>query len=563
MSSSRRAAQVLVCLVGMWFVCGVDTAQCAQVQGATPDHVRGLATIDWVVIGAYGAGMLALGAFFARRQKTTSEFYVGGRKLGSIAVGISLYATLLSTISFLAIPGEMINRGPVILWGIIALPFIYLVVGYLLIPLLMKHRVTSAYEIVEKRLGVGPRLLAVLLFLGLRFVWMGLMVKVAAEAVAEIVVFDEDAQKSVVPWIVVICSIVAIAYTAMGGLRTVVVTDVVQFLLLMGGALLTIIVITIDMGGVGWFPTQWSSDWQDQPSFSFDPTVRVTVFGTLLAGFLWNVCTAGSDQTAVQRFMATGGARAARKSYLAKTIVGAANFVILGLVGFALLGFYGSQEHLVLGEGGMAAQADNLFPQYIAHFLPPGIAGLVVAAMFAAVMSSLDSGLNSSTAVIQVDLIDRFRKHGDTEEHNLRTARGLSVAIGVIIILLNMLVAKVPGNILEVTNKTVNLPTYPLASLFFLAFFVRFTTPFGAIVSTIYGMAAAVLVAFWDLITNNPMQQLSFQWIPAVSLAVSLSLGILLSLLPMRGRSATAQTVLGILALLPLVGVIAWALSLR
>jgi len=560
MSRNRLATLLLVCIIGLLFLCGTAAAQGVDAPTAVPDHVRGLGWYDWVVIAASGAGMLALGGFYARRQKTTSEFYVGGRKLGSIAVGISLYATLLSTISYLAVPGEMINKGPVILWSIVALPFTYVTVGYLMIPLLMKYRVTSAYEIIEQRLGVGPRLLAVLLFLGLRFVWMGLMVNVAAKAVAAIIVFDAAAQKDLVPWIVVICSIVAIAYTAMGGLRTVVVTDVVQFVLLMGGAVLTIVAITVHMGGFHWFPTEWSPGWQEQPAFSLDPTVRVTVIGTILSVFLWSVCTAGSDQTAVQRFMATGGAKAARKSYLANVVVGAGNSIILGLVGFALLGFYGSNEQFILGEGGLAQQGDQLFPQYIAHFLPPGIAGLVVAAMFAAVMSSLDSGLNSSTAVIQVDLIDRFRRHRDTEEHNLWTARVLSVVIGVIIILLNVQIAKVKGNIMEVTNKTVNLPTYPLASLFFLAFFVRFTTPFGAIISTIYGLSAAMLVAFWDLIAGGPA--LSFQWIPVVSLTVNLSLGIALSLLPMRGRAPATPVALGIVAMIPLVAFFVWAASL-
>ena len=109
---------------------------------------------------------------------------------------------------------------------------------------------------------------------------------------------------------------VAIFYASIGGLRAVVITDLLQFLLLFGGAVLVIVTVTVRLGGFSWFPTSWAANWDTQPLFSLDPNVRVTVFGTILTGTLWWIGTAGSDQTAIQRFMSTGDAKAARRSFL-------------------------------------------------------------------------------------------------------------------------------------------------------------------------------------------------------------------------------------------------------
>ena len=524
---------------------------------------RGLATLDWIVIGAYGAGMLLLGVFFARRQKTTAEFFTGAGKMGSVAVGLSIHATLLSTISYLGVPGEMIGRGPVILCAMVGIPITFIVVGYFVVPALMKRRVTSAYEMLEQRLGLGPRLMAAALFLMLRFIWMGLMVNAAAtKAIIPILGLSGDAADKALPWIVILCSFVAIAYTALGGLRAVVITDVVQFLLLLGGAILTVAIVTAQMG-VEWFPTQWADHWEQQPVFDTDPHTRVTIVGSIMAAMLWWICTACSDQTAVQRFMATGDTQGARRSFLITMAVEPVLSVMLGLVGFALLGYFTLHSNLLGADGDIVAQADKMFPIFIANVLPAGIAGLVVAAMLAALMSSLDSGINSATAVIQVDFIDRFRRRGDTAEHDIWTARGLSVAIGVVIIAMNYFVSTLKeDNIIEQTNKLVNTPVWPLFTVFFIGIFVPFGTPFGAVIGGLYALATGTLVAFWVQITDLD-QAISFQWIPPMCLAAGLGPGILLSLLPTRGRPFWLLLVLGVVLMLPVIAVYAWAISLR
>ena len=211
--------------------------------------------LDWIVIGAYGVGMLVIGALFARRTTSTDEYLTGGRNMRSSSIGLSLFATLMSTITYLAIPGEMINKGPFILWWMAALPIVYLLVGYGLIPLFMKLAVTSAYEILETRLGLSGRLTAAVIFLATRMLWMALIIYLTAD---KLIVKMLNWDDSMTPWVAAAIGVVTVIYTAMGGLRAVVLTDVIQSLILLGGALLTIIVISVNMGGVAaWWPTEW------------------------------------------------------------------------------------------------------------------------------------------------------------------------------------------------------------------------------------------------------------------------------------------------------------------
>ena len=512
---------------------------------------EGLTSLDWIVIAAYGAGMLVLGAYYARRQHSAEDFFVGGRSLGSTAVGISLLATLLSTISYLATPGEMIAKGPIIGVGALSAPIIYVVVGYGVLPFIMRHKVTSAYELLEARLGLGPRMLAASMFLALRLAWMGVMINVAAVAVVGVLGLNAEQAKWAVPLAILLCGIVAVVYTAMGGLRAVVTTDVVQFFLLFGGALLTILLVTLKFQGFGWWPTHWHAHWQEQPIFSFDPRDRVTVFGTILAGILWWTCTAGSDQTAIQRFMATGSVRAARRSFLVNIIADTATMLLLVLVGLAVLGFYIAESEPTDGTVALVKQGDQMFPRFIATQLPAGLAGLVVAAMFAAVMSSLDSGLNSTASVIIIDFIRRFGGRPHAPKEDLRLARYLTLGMGFVIVLLAMVVQRVPGNILEMSQKTVGLLVAPLFGIFFLALFVRFGTGFGAVFGAWYGCTTAFLIAFWDVITGGPT--LSFQWISPCALTVSIVTGVSLSLVPFGRAEKGSRLLLGILAGLPVV----------
>jgi solute:Na+ symporter, SSS family len=158
----------------------------------------------------------------------------------------------------------------------------------------------------------------------------------------------------------------------------------------------------------------------------------------------------------------------------------------------------------------------------------------VVAGLLAAAMSSLSAGYSSCCAVISSDFVDRFCRSALSGHDSLRLTRSISVAVGALTTLLSLVMVRVPGNILEMTNKTVNLFVAPLFSLFFMAIFVPFATKFGTFQGALYGAAAGVLVGYWDVLTGKP--GLSWTWLNPASLVVAVIAGCVFSLLPTRGR---------------------------
>jgi SSS family solute:Na+ symporter len=495
-------------------------------DGAKEVSLRGLGVIDWIVIILYGLSMLLIGWYYSRRQDNSEEYLLGSRSMKSFVVGISLYATLLSTISYLAQPGEIIKHGPVILMGSLSIPVIYLVAGYLLIPRFMKLKYTSGYEILQDKLGVSTRLTASIIFILTRLVWMALLIYLAGKAMVVMLGWPDK----LIPYVVILSGLITVAYTTLGGFRAVVITDAVQFFILLAGPIITIAIISFEMGGIGaWLPRHWAPNWDSQPFFSFDPRVRVTVLGSMVSYAMWWICTAGSDQMAIQRYLATRDASAARRAFLVNNFADVLVTVLLSLTGFALLAFFLKNPQLANG-GDPMAQADYLFPHYVANYAPVGIAGLVVAGMFAAAMSSLASGINSVITVFTTDFLDRTRKTALSEKQHVRRTKLLVLGLGVIIVFTSSLMEKVPGNIFEVTNKTSGLFVGPLFGLFFMALFVPFAKPFGTLCGAVCGFAAAVLVAYWDVITGNPA--LSFQWIIIGAVTVHIIVGSLLSLVP-------------------------------
>ena len=487
----------------------------------------GLLTIDWIIIAAYACSTILLGWWFARRQKDTREYFIGSGNMNPLLIGVSLFATLLSTISYMGYPGEALGKGPVYLTNILSYPFVFLVVGFVLLPVYMKIKVTSAYELLEFKLGVSIRLLGAFLFLILRLFWMSLLVYLTSLAIAIMIGVDE----SYIPVIVIITGAVAITYTSLGGLRAVVITDLMQTILLYGGALLVIGTITAKMGGFGWFPTEWQSDiWDSQPFFSLDPSTRITVLGSILSVFIWHSCTAGGDQVSIQRFMATKDARTARKAIAMQLSVGVLVAVTLTIAGFALLGYFQANPQLLPAGMTLKENADKVFPHFIAYHLPPVISGLVMAGLFAAAMSSVDSGVNSITAVVMSDFLDRFGLKPRSERKQVLFARGLAVGIGMVIVLASAVMEHVPGNIMAVTQKTVNLLTVPIFLLFFFALFIPFAHSVGVWIGVLCSIATAILISFSGPIfgmTAEGLDPVSFQWISPSALIVGISVGTL------------------------------------
>lgn len=552
---------VLVALGSCASVCSA-----ADVESGNTDRGGGLAPVDWAIVMIYAAGTIGLGWYYSRRQSSTQEYFVGSGNMNPFLVGVSLFATLLSTITYLSLPGETLGRGPVNISTIVALPAVYFIVAYGLLPVYMKLKVTSAYELLEEKLGISVRLLGAVLFVTLRLVWMSLLVYLTASAMVIMLGLHDR----YIPVVALVTGFVAVIYTSLGGLRAVIITDFMQTLLLYGGALIVLTLITLDLGGFGWIPVEWNESWDTQPLFPKNISTRVSFVGAIANALVWFVCTAGGDQTSVQRFMATSDAKAARRAYATQLTVSVIVTITLGLVGFALLGYFQAHPEFVPQGASLKENADKMFPRFIGFHLPMGVAGLVVAAMFAAAMSSIDSGVNSITAVVMTDGFDRLGKRQRTERQHVNMSRWMAFGIGAVAVIGSSTMGVVPGNITAVTNKTTNLLTTPIFGLFFFALFVPFASPKGAWIGTLFGTVTAVIIAFsgplvfalhwlWDVdpttfgttlvieideATGETVRScpdpISFQWISPIALVVNLATGCLASLIfPARTKAVT------------------------
>ncbi len=506
----------------------------ADVRSAAADAIlridrrrpHSLAALDWAVIGVYFIGMLAVGWYYSRRTTTTEDYLLGGRNMKSLNVGLSLFATLLSTISYLAWPGEIIRYGPMVLAMIIAYPLAALVVGWFMIPFIMKLKVTSAYEILEYRLGLSVRMLGSVFFLSMRLLWMAVIIYAT---VGKVLVPLLGLDPSATPWLCALLGLITVTYTSMGGLKAVVLTDVLQTVILLGGAVLTLVLITYYLGGVGaWWSTDWAAHWPEPKLYH--PTERITFFGIILATFTWWVCTSGSDQMAIQRYLATRDVKAARNVLITALAANTVVNLLLTPVGLAILVYFRLNPQLIPDGQTILSDADTLFPRFIAIGLPVGLSGLVIAGLLAAAMSSLSSGVNSSCSVITVDFIDRFRKNKESETDHVRLAKYVSVFVGIVVVVLSAYVGMVEGNLLTIAYKVVNLLVAPLFGLFFMAMFVRWATGPGTLIGAAFGLVTVVFVSYWKEITGT--DGISFIWAMPLGLLIQVTAGMIASLLP-------------------------------
>lgn len=480
----------------------------------------GLTTLDAVALGIYLLAMLVMGIRIARRNASTEDFFLGGRDLPSWAVGISLIASLLSTITYLGMPGEMFRTGIGFLTRQLGLPLVLLVVWYVWLPFFMKLKLTSAYEYLERRFNYPARAIAAVFCICLLLGWIAVVVLTASSAMVEIAnlrlswFFSSDPVDADMHAMILGIGLFSILYTTLGGLRAVVWTDVVQFFVLLGGAVFTI-------GTVAWTtgtgPGEWiaySSQYKHEQVEWFDWNVanRSTVFSIAIGMIFWHACTHGANQVALQRYFSVRDISAARRSFLVNAVSSIGLGILLAVVGVSLMYFVlGDHQHgtgmeqtrasLMLDVENAApdelaglkqerTQAqDRVFPQFIRMHLPGGLRGLVIAALFAAAMSTIDSGANSISTIVTVDFVRPMRRELVTARSELKLARILTASMGLIVVTTTISLYHLSKgtNIIDLCQKGFNCFLGPLGALFVLAMFSRKATPVTVIPAVLVG----------------------------------------------------------------------------
>ena len=393
------------------------------VTGCTVEEAkRRFPMIAYAVVVIYVVGMLILGWYFDRKGKGKglNEYVLGGRKIHWLVAGLSMYATGISAYSFAGIPGKSYAANWLRFGEPIIAFFGMMIVGYLLFPLFRRLNLTTMTEYIELRFSKTIRT-----FSGVQYVVGQLVARMAGVVLLPAMALTAVTGVSVYKCIALV-GILATIYTVMGGLNAVVWTDVAQIVVLFGGAIAAIVAL---VGGVdGGFGAifEISRDYEKMRAFDWTFDLHsITMWVFILWGMGDMLGRLGQEN--MQRAFATEGENSARRSMITCALISVPGAVMFFFIGTAVFAFYKTHPQMIDPKLG----AESMFPLFMAQSMHPVIAGLVIAGLFAAAMSTLDSGMHSIATVITKDWFAAFNKDA-SDQTRLRTARIATLVVGIL-----------------------------------------------------------------------------------------------------------------------------------
>jgi len=430
----------------------------AKIDVPTPEFGK----LNYAVLVLYLLAMLAIGWWTSRRITGTRAFFIAEGKLNHIVVGISILTAYLSALTMMAIPGLAFRKFDC-LWAA-QLPFLILTAFVITRVVLKRYReagVISVYEYLEQRIHVSARLLASLSFIVFSIARMGLVLFLPALALHIVT------GAPLLPTIIVMGAVVTV-YTVMGGMEAVIWTDFVQAIVMVAGAVVSVFYI---LGGTGWAEfTQIAAAHHKFRVIATrgDLTSILTVF-LVLETIFQTIRIYGTQQDITQRYMTTSSTRKANASVWI-AILGFIPFAALFFfIGSALFVYYKANPDPAVAALIANGRADSIYPYFVATALPPVLGGLVIAAIFAAAMSSIDACMNASSTVCVEDFYRRFAGRDRPDRHHLNVARGLTVVWGVLATVMAILMMRIEYAQI-VWNKILAISTNGVLGLMALAF---------------------------------------------------------------------------------------------
>lgn len=381
---------------------------------------------DWVVVAAYFALLVLTGVWLSRRQRGTEDYFLGGRRMPAWAVAVSVLATALSAATFIGAPEQAYAANLAYLSASLGQILAALVVAFVFLPVFYRTGVTTVYELLQTRFGQEARLAGSALFMLGRVMASGARIYIAAHALSYVIWQDIDDPGHLLVGIAML-SATGVLYTVAGGIATVIWTDVVQTVVFVGAVLIAAVVLALSLPVTTpeFFRTLSGADAGSKLTLidlTLDPGVNFTLWTALTGWVLLNLGAYGADQDLAQRLLTCRSAARASWSLISSALIGIPVTLLFMVIGLML---FVRDRH----AGQEAAHTAEPFLHYITTGLPPGVGGLLVAGIFAAGLSSLDSALNAMSSTFVNDFYKRLRP-GLAERHYLRVARGGVVGWG-------------------------------------------------------------------------------------------------------------------------------------
>lgn len=465
-------------------------------------------TLDLVIIFGYLIGITAFGILFSGKQETTDDYFVGDRSVPWWAIAMSIVATETSTITFVSVPGVAFAKGG-------NFEFLQLVLGYMLgrivislifIPLYFKGELQTVYQLLGDRFGQKVKMLASALFVVMRNVADGVRLLLTAFVLAAVYTSfnpGSDATTIIVGSIILL-GVVMIIFTFYGGMEAVIWVEVVQLVIYIGGAVAAAVVLLQNIDGG--FSTVMSLGEQYNKFAVFDfvwnSAKTYTFWAGILGGCFLTMSTHGTDQYLVQRYLCTKKPSSASLALLSSGAVVLAQFIGFLFIGVLLFVFYAPYNLPDYGQAGVAgsgipatipfAKGDQVFPNFITEHMPPGLSGLVVAAIFAAALSS---SLNSIAATAINDLYKPFAKN-KTDKDLVRLAGVLTVIIGIIQIVVAIAFMRSGESALALALSVASLINGPILGVFLVGTFLKKARETHALI----GMIASISLMLYILL---------------------------------------------------------------
>ena len=441
-------------------------------------------TANYLVLGVYLVALIGMGLYFARREQSADDFFRAGRRIPWWAAGISIFGTQLSAITYMAVPAKTFATDWRFLTLNIGIVIVAPLIVYVFLPFFRRLNVTTAYEYLEKRFNLAVRLVASAQFVFFQLGRIGIVLFLPSLALSMVTSID-------VSVCIIAMGILCIFYTVLGGIEAVIWTDVMQVVLLLGGAVLCLVVIAVDLPA-GWSEAIAVAERADKFrtfDFRFDFTTA-TFWVLLFGGIGQSLVSYGTDQAVVQRYLTTKNETMARRSIWCNAILTLPATLLFFVLGTALYVFFQARPEAL---SPVVGQQDAVFPWFIVTQLPDGVAGVLIGGLFAASMSSLDSSMNSVATAVTTDLYRRFNP-GAAVHKCLRIARWVTVIVGALGTALALVM--VESNIQSLWDQmgaVLGLFGGGLAGLFLLGIFTRRTSASAALAA----LLGSTAIQFW------------------------------------------------------------------
>jgi sodium-coupled monocarboxylate transporter 8/12 len=478
-----------------------------------------LSSLDFGVFLFYMLLLVGVGMYFTLQQKGLKSYLLADQNVHWIIVAVSVLAALFSGITYLGTPAETYGHDLTYVWVlgsfVIATPITTLV----FLPFFRNLNLYTAYEYLDRRFDRRLHKLVSLLYVTRICGHLGLVVYAPALAIAAVTGWPL--------WLSIICAgLAATLYTTMGGMKAVIWTDTLQFLILCGGIVLVLgFAVAAVPGGV---PAVWRlASAGGRTSFlplTLDPTARITVWNALLGGASINLIQMVTDQISVQRYLTAPSLRDAQRALWLKLAATLPLLLVFCLTGTALYSYYIAfpEREPILDK------ADQILPYFVVHELPSPLPGLLIAALFGATMAVASAGINALATTVLVDFGRVVHAEGQSEQRRVRLARGLTVGFGVLVTLLGLGLRRTGSTLIESIFLIQGLFGGPSLGIFLLGALSRRANGSGALIGAVVGALSGALIGLSKPLFNYPIAPL---WISFAAALLTYLAGVAASLL--------------------------------